>query len=203
MVKSRPSKPFWGLLLILALIFASVYIFSVCSSELDQGGHEENTYHPNFHCGVDLTNFVPSKDPSSSLKDFTSRWSLFSQGIKPHLPILIFSVFKIPKPAWVFLHVSIQLVSPHYWGIQKGEPTPRWGRLAQPLAWRTKSDRTGGIPIKWRTRGIIRLDQQMKTPSLGSRNHGMCCSFYNFYFGMNLVRLNLLLIEPRGFIQIC
>jgi hypothetical protein len=80
-----------------------VYVFGICSFDFSEGGHEheheEDTHQSSVHCGVDLTNFIPSEDASSSLVNLTSDWYLFPQMTELRLPILSFSIFKIPKPA--------------------------------------------------------------------------------------------------------
>jgi hypothetical protein len=97
-VKFKRGKPFWGMLLILTFTCGIVYIFGICSFDFDEGGHEEDTHHSFVHCGVDLTNFVLSENASSSLVNLTSGWYLYPQMTELRLPILSFSIFKIPKP---------------------------------------------------------------------------------------------------------
>jgi hypothetical protein len=82
------------------LIFVYVFSAAICSLDLKGvDGHTENAPISDLHCGIDLKNYIPPEDRNSSLVDLTSRWSLLPKTIDPKLPILSFSIFKIPKPA--------------------------------------------------------------------------------------------------------
>jgi hypothetical protein len=92
---SKFNKTFLGMLIL-------VYVFSaaICSLDLKGvDGHTENAPISDIHCGIDLKNYVPPEDRNSSLVDLTSRWSLLPKTIDPNLPVLSFSIFKVPKPA--------------------------------------------------------------------------------------------------------
>jgi hypothetical protein len=89
------NKTFLGTLII-------VYVFSAALCSLDFNGldgHVENNHIPDVHCAIDLKNYAAPDGQSSSLVDLTSWWSLLPKSIEPHLPILSFSIFKIPKSA--------------------------------------------------------------------------------------------------------
>jgi len=81
------------------LIF--IYAFSAVFCLLPFSGLEryaEYDHPPHIHCGIDLNNYAPSDEHGFFLFDLTSCWSLIHESIEPHLPILSFSIFKIPKP---------------------------------------------------------------------------------------------------------
>jgi hypothetical protein len=100
MVKSKCSKAFWGIIiLIFGVTFATVNTFAICSFDFHEGEHAGGNHHPYFHCGVELNDFVPSENLSSSLGDLTSCWGISPQITEPQLPILSFSILKIPRPA--------------------------------------------------------------------------------------------------------
>jgi hypothetical protein len=80
------------------LIF--IYAFSAVFCSLPFSGldwYAENDHSPHIHCGIDLNNYAPSDGHGFFLFDLTSCWSLIPESIEPHLPILSFSIFKIPK----------------------------------------------------------------------------------------------------------
>jgi hypothetical protein len=89
------NKIFLGVLML-------VYVSSVAICSLDFNGMDGdagNDHFPDIHCGIDLNNYAPSEDRSASLNDFSGHWRLLPRVIEPHLPILSFSIFKVPKPA--------------------------------------------------------------------------------------------------------
>jgi hypothetical protein len=97
-VKSKSGKIVLGMVI---LIFAATHVFTLahCLSdyiEIRQPGHDH--HHTQIHCGVDITSFVTSDDRSSSFADLTFSLGSLSRITEPRLPILSFSVFKVPKP---------------------------------------------------------------------------------------------------------
>ncbi len=89
------NKTFLGLLII-------VYAFSAVFCSLPFSGldrYAENDHSPQILCGIDLNNYTPSDGHGFFLLDLTSCWNLIPESIEPHLPILSYSIFKIPKPA--------------------------------------------------------------------------------------------------------
>jgi|TARA_Y100000310_G_scaffold297235_1_gene330074 hypothetical protein len=88
------NKAFLGM-----LIFLYLFSVSICSSDLI-GANEsaENDQTPHAHCGVGLKTDALLENQISSCLDLSSHWRLFADITEPHLPILSFSIFKIPKP---------------------------------------------------------------------------------------------------------
>jgi hypothetical protein len=85
---------------LVVLIFVYGLSAAICSSDFNgMVGHAGNDHFPNIYCGIDLNNYVPLENPSSSLIDLTPCWGLLHQINEPHLPILSFPIFKVPKPA--------------------------------------------------------------------------------------------------------
>jgi len=62
-------------------------------------GHVKENKTPDIHCGIGFTGDVPAADGSSALLDLNTHWKLYPFIIEPKLPILVYSIFKIPKPA--------------------------------------------------------------------------------------------------------
>jgi hypothetical protein len=83
-------------------ILILAYVFSVAICPLDfnhTNGHVEKEKIPDIHCGIELNSYVPPDDGSSAFLDLTSPWKLCPLIVEPKLPILVYSIFKIPKPA--------------------------------------------------------------------------------------------------------
>ncbi len=98
MVQLKGEKIFFGMIMLI-FVYTCVFTLAICSFELTGGGHAENDHQPYSHCGVDLNNFVSPVDGSSSLVDLTSHWSLLPPIDELHLPVLCFSVLRVPKTA--------------------------------------------------------------------------------------------------------
>ena len=82
------------------LIFVYVFSVALCSVDfIGTDGYAKNDPQPDTHCRIDLNSNLTANEQSSFLIDLTRRWHLLAQIIEPHLPILSFSIFKIPKPA--------------------------------------------------------------------------------------------------------
>jgi len=81
------------------LIFLYLFSVSICSPDLI-GANEsaENDQAPHVHCGVDLKTDSLLENQSSSILDRPSHWQLLAGITEPHLPVLSFSILKIPKP---------------------------------------------------------------------------------------------------------
>ena len=83
-------------------ILILVYVFSaaICSSDFNHAnGHTEKDNTPDIHCGIELISNVPPEDGSSAHLDLTLSRKLSSFIVEPKLPILVYSIFKIPKSA--------------------------------------------------------------------------------------------------------
>ncbi len=81
-------------------ILILVYVVSgaICSVDFNAvDGPAKSDLIPDIHCGIDLKNYAPPQDRNSSLVDLTSWWGLLPKTIDPNLPILSFSIFKVPK----------------------------------------------------------------------------------------------------------
>ena len=82
-------------------ILILVYMFSVAFCPLDfshSNEHVKKNKVPDMHCGIEFTSYVAAEDGSSALLDLTSHWKLYPLIVEPKLPILVYSIFKIPKP---------------------------------------------------------------------------------------------------------
>ncbi len=82
-------------------ILILVYVFSVAICPLDfnhTNGRAEKNNIPDIHCGIELNSYVPPEDGSSAHFDLTSYRNLFPLIDEPTLPLLVYSIFKIPKP---------------------------------------------------------------------------------------------------------
>lgn len=97
-VESKRDKTFSGML-ILIFVFACVYTVAICSFDFTGSAHAEDNHQAYSHCGADLNNFVPSEHGNSSFVDLTSYRSFLPPTVELYLPILNFSIFKVPKPA--------------------------------------------------------------------------------------------------------
>ncbi len=88
------NKAFLGM-----LIFLYLFSVSICSPDLN-GVNEsaKNDQAPHVHCGVDLKTDALLENQISSCLDLPSHWRLFAGITEPNLPVLSFSIFKIPKP---------------------------------------------------------------------------------------------------------
>jgi hypothetical protein len=83
-------------------ILILVYVVSgaICSLGFNGvDGNAKSDHIPDIHCGIDLKNYAPPEDRNSSFVDLTPCWGLLPQINEPHLPILSFSILKVPKPA--------------------------------------------------------------------------------------------------------
>jgi hypothetical protein len=91
----RWNKTYLGIVIL-------IYAFSVaiCASEFNEANRlAGNDHTPDIYCGIDLNTIVPTDDRRSAIIDSASGWNLTSRIIEPHLPILAFAIFKIPKSA--------------------------------------------------------------------------------------------------------
>jgi hypothetical protein len=71
---------------------------TVCSSEFNHAnGHVAKDITPDTHCGIELNRYAPLEDESFALLDLTSYRNLCPLIVEPKLPILVYSIFKIPK----------------------------------------------------------------------------------------------------------
>lgn len=99
MLKSKRGKVFLGI-----LILIHVVSFAICSFDsYGMGGHPKNGDLADFHCGGDLRSFVQSEDRNSLFVNLPTSLTGLPQIAEPHLPILLFSIFRPPKPAKTFL----------------------------------------------------------------------------------------------------
>jgi hypothetical protein len=83
-------------------IFISLYVLSVaiCSLNFNHTNEPvEKDIFPDVHCGIELSSYVAPEDGSSAFSDLTSYRKLCPFIVEPKLPILVYSIFKIPKPA--------------------------------------------------------------------------------------------------------
>ena len=79
-----------------------LYVFSVGICPLDfnhSNGHVDKDKIPDIHCGIELNSYVPPDEGSSAFFDLTSYRKSCSLIVEPKFPILVYSIFKIPKPA--------------------------------------------------------------------------------------------------------
>ncbi len=84
-------------------IFLYVLSFAICSLDFDGiNGPIKADNIPDIHCGIDLTNFIPSENRSSCIINLTSCVALASNIMEPYFPILSYPIFKPPKPAKIF-----------------------------------------------------------------------------------------------------
>ncbi len=86
-------------MIILVFVVTYLSVLANCSSDYVEVRYPEHDHeHSQVHCGFDLNNFIPSEDRSSSSAGLASSRGLLSLITEPRLPILSFSVFKVPKP---------------------------------------------------------------------------------------------------------
>lgn len=81
-------------------ILILVYVFSVaiCSLEFNHtDGHAAKDNIPDTHCGIELNRYTPPEIGSFALLDLTSYQKLYPFIVEPKLPILVYSILKIPK----------------------------------------------------------------------------------------------------------
>jgi hypothetical protein len=82
----------------LVLVCASSAVF--CSLPLSSlGRHAETNHALHRHCGNDQNHYSPSDSNRFFLFDPKTCWGLICESIDPLLPVLSFSILKIPKPA--------------------------------------------------------------------------------------------------------
>ena len=82
------------------LILAFVLSAAICPRNFNHtNGHVKENKVPDSHCGIGFTSYVPAADGSFAFLDLNSHWKLYPFIIEPKLPILVYSIFKIPKPA--------------------------------------------------------------------------------------------------------
>lgn len=80
------------------LVFVYAFSAVVCSVDLNGAdGHAKSDQVPDIHCGIDLNSYLTTDEQGSCLNDLASCWGLLPQVKRPHLPILTFSIFKVPK----------------------------------------------------------------------------------------------------------
>jgi len=81
-------------------ILVLVYFFSVGICPLDfshTDGHAKKDSVPDIHCGTELNSCVFSDNGGSARLDSTSSWKLYPFVAEPRLPVLVYSILKIPK----------------------------------------------------------------------------------------------------------
>ena len=81
-------------------ILILVYVFSIaiCSLEFNHtNGHAAKDNIPDIHCGIELNRYASTEDGSFALLDLTSYQKLCPLIVEPKLPILVYSILKIPK----------------------------------------------------------------------------------------------------------
>ena len=82
------------------LILAYVLSAAVCPLNFNHtNGHVKENKVLESHCGIGFTSYVLAADGSFAFLDLNSHWKLYPFIIEPKLPILVYSIFKIPKPA--------------------------------------------------------------------------------------------------------
>lgn len=82
--------------LVLVCGFSAVF----CSLPLSSlGRHAEINHTVHRHCGNDQNHNSPPDSNGFLLFDPETYWGLICESIAPPLPVLSFSIFKIPKPA--------------------------------------------------------------------------------------------------------
>ncbi len=92
---SKYYKSFLGI-----AVLAFAFSVSICFLDFSgTNGYVEDAHTPDIYCGIDLNSYMLTEDQSSSILDLTKYWKLSPHVIEPHLPILSFSIFKVPKPA--------------------------------------------------------------------------------------------------------
>jgi len=81
-------------------ILILLYVFSaaICSLDFNHAnGHVEKDNIPDIHCGIGVKGYIPPEGVGSALVDSTTHRKLCPLIIEPKLPILVYSIFKIPK----------------------------------------------------------------------------------------------------------
>jgi len=81
-------------------ILVLVYLFSVGICPLDfnhTNGHAKKDNVPDIHCGTALNSCVFTDNGGYARLDLTSSWKLCSLIVEPRLPVLVYSILKIPK----------------------------------------------------------------------------------------------------------
>jgi hypothetical protein len=92
------GKTFLGMVILMHVV-AGLFTVVICSFDFNESEHADDHHPPQIHCGIDLDHFVPAKNGSSFLGYLASCLALLPQISEPYLPIVSFSIFKIPKPA--------------------------------------------------------------------------------------------------------
>ena len=81
------------------LILAYVFPVAICPLDFNHtNGRAEKDNIPDIHCGVELSSYVLPEDGSSAPFDLTMSRKLCPLIVEPKLPLLVYSIFKIPKP---------------------------------------------------------------------------------------------------------
>ena len=83
-------------------ILILLYVFSAARCSLDfkhANGHVEKDIIPDIHCGTGVNSIIPLESVGPALIDLPSYRKLCPFIIEPKLPILVYSIFKIPKPS--------------------------------------------------------------------------------------------------------
>ena len=82
------------------LILAFVFSVAICPLDFNHtNGHAEKEKIPDIHCGIELNSYVPTDDGSFALLVLTLSRNLCPQIAEPKLPVLVYSILKVPKPA--------------------------------------------------------------------------------------------------------
>ena len=83
-------------------ILSLLYVFSaaICSLGFNHAiGHVETGNISDIHCGTGGSSHVPPKGEGPAFVDLTLHRKLWAHVVEPKLPILVYSIFKIPKPS--------------------------------------------------------------------------------------------------------
>jgi len=81
-------------------ILVLAYLFSIGICPLDfnhPNGHAKKDNIPDIHCGIELNSCVFPDNGGSARLDSTSSWKLCPLIVEPRLPVLVYSILKIPK----------------------------------------------------------------------------------------------------------
>jgi hypothetical protein len=83
-------------------IIIPAYVLSVvmCSLYFNHTNEpSEKDVFPDIHCGIEQNSTDAPEDGGSAFSDLASYRKLCPFIVEPKLPILVYSIFKIPKPA--------------------------------------------------------------------------------------------------------
>ena len=81
------------------LILAYVFSAGICPLNFNHytNGRLEKDNIPDIHCRIELNSYVSPDNGSSAFLDLTSPWKFCPLIVEPRLPILVYSILKIPK----------------------------------------------------------------------------------------------------------